>query len=207
MQTQTMRSQKDKLPLYVQGFHQFISAPQSDSALRSMLKEQGVEARRLSRFTQLALLGALPLKANISTETAIYLGSPFSSPSKFNKIFHNLQTADLPSPLDFMANLNNAATFQLSQTFSTVGSTIFLTLDTPNYWQPLELATLELISQNAPIALVGWAFEHSSPNQLEGSTWLLLSTDPKQAVAKLKTPLPTPTTAFLQDLHNVLEFV
>ena len=77
-----------------------------DKSLRQELKTYGVDARRLSRFTQLALLGALPLKAYLAEKSGIYLGSPFNSPSKFNKMFHQLTAQNLPSPLDFMALLD-----------------------------------------------------------------------------------------------------
>ncbi|MDO5054164.1 MAG: hypothetical protein Q4D86_02480 [Pasteurella oralis] len=58
--------------------------------------------------------GALPLKTKVQSDTPLSLASNFSSLSKFNKMFLSL-TLQHTSPLDFMANLNNAATFQLTQ--------------------------------------------------------------------------------------------
>ena len=101
---------------YIQQIHHFSGNHKDDKSLRQELKTYGVDARRLSRFTQLALLGALPLKAYLAEKSGIYLGSPFNSPSKFDKMFHQLTAQNLPSPLDFMANINNAASFQLAQT-------------------------------------------------------------------------------------------
>ncbi|POY41669.1 hypothetical protein [Avibacterium endocarditidis] len=113
-----------KSNIYFQQQSQFITQGQSEAELRQQLKAFGVDARRLSKFTQLCLLGALPLKPYITPNTAIYLASPFNSPSKFNKLFHQLMTQDLPSPLDFMANLNNATVFQLAQLLQTTGNSI-----------------------------------------------------------------------------------
>ena len=48
---------------YIQQIHHFSGNHKDDKSLRQELKTYGVDARRLSRFTQLALLGALPLKA------------------------------------------------------------------------------------------------------------------------------------------------
>ena len=61
---------------YIQQIHHFSSNHKDDKSLRQELKTYGVDARRLSRFTQLALLGALPLKAYLAEKSGIYLGSP-----------------------------------------------------------------------------------------------------------------------------------
>ena len=171
--------------MYIHATHQFISEPLPDKALRSLLKQQGIDARRLSRFTQLALLGALPLKDKLNNESSIYLGSSFSSPSKFNKMFHGLMEHNLPSPLDFMANLNNSATFQLAQTLQTQGTSLFLAVDQHNYFQPLQLAWLDLIENPNQTALVGWAFEHYAAGQQEGSLWLAVNRNPQNALAEI----------------------
>ena len=86
---------------YIHEINRFISNEIDDKTLRQQLKEHGIDARRLRRFTQIALLGALPLKPSLNENTGIYLGSPFNSPSKFDKMFNQLVVQDLPSPLDF----------------------------------------------------------------------------------------------------------
>ncbi|QIM63849.1 hypothetical protein A1D29_01410 [Pasteurellaceae bacterium Orientalotternb1] len=153
---------------------QFIVPHIDDKSLRQQLKTFSVDARRLSRFSQLALLGALPLKSQITPNTPIYLGSSFASPSKFNKMFSQLIEQDLPSPLDFMANLNNAATFQLAQALQTQGTTLFVAIDEQTLSQPLQLALLDLADNTAEAALVGWAFESPDESSPSGSLWVLL---------------------------------
>ncbi|MCW9717244.1 hypothetical protein [Avibacterium sp. 21-599] len=159
---------------YLKQQSQFITQGQSEAELRQQLKAFGVDARRLSKFTQLCLLGALPLKPYITPNTAIYLASPFNSPSKFNKLFHQLMEQDLPSPLDFMANLNNATVFQLSQHFQTTGNSLFLITSQEDVDHPLQLAQLALRSDSVDQVLVGWAIE-SPTMEWEGSCWWLLS--------------------------------
>lgn len=154
--------------------NQFLCEELDDKTLRQQLKAYGLDARRLSRFTMLALLGALPLKSQIAPNTPIYLGSSFSSPSKFNKMFQQLNQHDLPSPLDFMANLNNAATFQLAQALETTGTTLFVAVDEQNVEQPLKLAQLDLATHSAQTALVGWAYESPNSKEIEGSLWIYL---------------------------------
>ena len=163
------------MTFYIKQTNQFIANGMDDKTLRMRLKEQGLDARRLSRFTQLALLGAIPLKPYIDENTGIYLGSLFNSPSKFNKMFHQLMEQNLPSPLDFMANINNAATFQLTQTLQTSANSIFLAVNHQTIWQPLKLALLDLENDEISSALIGWTLEKSEHSEQTGGAvfWLI----------------------------------
>lgn len=168
--------------IYLYQTSHFVVQQTDEKMLRQQLKAEGVEARRLSKFTQLALLGVLPLRPYLTENTAIYLGSSFSSPSKFSKMFEQLNQHHIPSPLDFMANLNNAAVFQLAQMLGIKGNSLFLALDQQNTDQLWQLANLDLTQHYCEQALVGWAYE--SPNgEEEGSFWCLVGTDPAQSIA------------------------
>lgn len=169
---------------FIRQIHQFISNDMDDKTLRQQLKAHGVDARRLSRFTQLALLGALPLKPYLTEKSGIYLGSPFNSPGKFDKMFRQLAEQNLPSPLDFMANINNAATFQLAQTLQIHGNSLFLAVNQHTLWQPLRLALLDLEQQEMPSALVGWVLENDNGQQ-EGACFWIVSKDAEGALEKL----------------------
>lgn len=170
------------MTFYIKQTNQFIANDVDDKTLRLRLKEQGLDARRLSRFTQLALLGAIPLKPYIDENTGIYLGSLFNSPSKFNKMFHQLMEQNLPSPLDFMANINNAATFQLTQTLQTSANSIFLAVNHQTIWQPLKLALLDLEDDEISSALIGWTLEKSEHSeQTEGAVFWLISKNKEDA--------------------------
>lgn len=170
------------MTFYIKQTNQFIANGVDDKTLRLRLKEQGLEARRLSRFTQLALLGAIPLKPYINENTGIYLGSFFNSPSKFDKMFHQLMEQNLPSPLDFMANINNAATFQLTQTLQTSANSIFLAINHQTIWQPLKLALLDLENDEISSALIGWTLEKSEHSeQTEGAVFWLISKNKEDA--------------------------
>lgn len=170
------------MTFYIKQTNQFIANDVDDKTLRLRLKEQGLEARRLSRFTQLALLGAIPLKPYINENTGIYLGSFFNSPSKFDKMFHQLMEQNLPSPLDFMANINNAATFQLTQTLQTSANSVFLAINHQTIWQPLKLALLDLENDEISSALIGWTLEKSEHSeQTEGAVFWLISKNKEDA--------------------------
>ena len=174
------------MTFYIKQTNQFIANGVDDKTLRMRLKEQGLDARRLSRFTQLALLGTIPLKPYINENTGIYLGSFFNSPSKFDKMFHQLMEQNLPSPLDFMANINNAATFQLTLTLQTSANSIFLAVNHQTIWQPLKLALLDLENDEISSALIGWTLEKSEHSeQTEGAVFWLISKDGENLERKL----------------------
>ena len=174
------------MTFYIKQTNQFIANDVDDKTLRLRLKEQGLDARRLSRFTQLALLGAIPLKSYIDENTGIYLGSLFNSPRKFKKMVQQMMEQNLPSPLDFMANINNAATFQLTQTLQTSANSIFLAVNHQTIWQPLKLALLDLENDEISSALIGWTLEKSEHSeQTEGAVFWLISNDGENSERKL----------------------
>ena len=174
------------MTFYIKQTNQFIANGEDDKTLRQRLKEQGLDARRLSRFTQFALLGAIPLTPYIDGKTGVYLGSLFNSPSKFDKMFHQLMEQNLPSPLDFMANINNASTFQLTQILQTSANSIFLAINHQTIWQPLKLALLDLENDEISSALIGWTLEKSKHSeQTEGAVFWLISKNKENAERRL----------------------
>ena len=141
---------------YLQATARFIAEPQQpDGELRRLLREQyGIDARRLSRFTLLTLLGA----------------SPFSSPSRMAAMQQKLAACQ-PSPLDFMANLHNAATFQLAQILGSSGNSVFLAAYADDYLSPLYAALNEMLAMPQQTVLLGWIYEQAGQGEQEGSVW------------------------------------
>ncbi|MBH5328671.1 hypothetical protein H9Q10_03185 [Eikenella sp. S3360] len=160
----------------IQASSRFLAAPQqTDSELRRLLREQyGIDARRLSRFTLLALLGVLPLCQGLPENPAVYLASPFSSPGRLAAMRQKL-AAGLPSPLDFMANIHNAATFQLAQILGSSGNSVFLAAEAEDCWAALYAALNEMLAEPGQTVLLGWAYERAAEGELEGSVWWKLS--------------------------------
>lgn len=165
---------------YLNAAHVYrAAADDTDAELRRQLKQQyGIDARRLSRFTQLVLLGALPLQNGLPPDTAVYLASPFSSPSKIIRLREKLHRDNLPSPLDFMANLHNAATFHLMQALGCHGSSVFAAADAGHPARPLYPALNHLLAHPEHSVLLGWAYEQQQPGESEGSLWWHLSCRP-----------------------------
>lgn len=145
-----------------------------DAELRRLLTQYGIDSRRMSRLSRLALLGALPLRGRLPSDCGITLVSPFGSPHSFRKMCGKLAQQQ-PSPLDFTAHLHNAAPFHAAAALGLNGSSRFLTADAATWPQALYLAAAQLQQQPQTAQLVGWAYERQHEGETEGSIWWLLT--------------------------------
>ena len=155
--------------------------------LKQTLKQQSdIDTRRLSRLSLIAALGAGQLKeqSEIRSDCAVFLGTPFSSPSVFEKMADNVLNHHAAMPFDFIANLHNSPVFHAAQALGTHGATLVVAADNnmDTCFHPLLLAMQSL--QNGGQAAVGWAYEHQAAytDTHEGSVWILLETGTEQGV-------------------------
>lgn len=155
--------------------------------LKQTLKQQsGIDTRRLSRLSLIAALGAGQLKeqSEIRSDCAVFLGTPFSSPSVFEKMADNVLNHHAAMPFDFIANLHNSPVFHAAQALGTHGATLVVAADNnvDTCFHPLSLAMQSL--QNGGQAAVGWAYEHQAAHAdtHEGSIWMLLEAGAEQGV-------------------------
>ncbi|HHX2497745.1 TPA: hypothetical protein ACU8BQ_001597 [Neisseria subflava] len=155
--------------------------------LKQTLKQQsGIDTRRLSRLSLIVALGAGQLKeqSEIRSDCAVFLGTPFSSPSVFEKMADNVLNHHAAMPFDFIANLHNAPVFHAAQVLGTHGATLVMAADNnvDTCFHPLLLAMQSL--QNGGQAAVGWAYEHQAAHTdtHEGSIWILLEVGVEQGV-------------------------
>ena len=147
--------------------------------LKQTLQQQsGTDARRLSRLSLIAALGAGLLRGQgkIRPDCAVFLGTPFSSPSVFEKMADNVLNHHAAMPFDFIANLHNAPVFHAAQTLGTHGATLAVATERhlETRFHPLLLAAQSL--QSGGQAAVGWAYEYQTnhADKREGSIWILL---------------------------------
>ena len=155
--------------------------------LKQTLKQQsGIDTRRLSRLSLIAALGAGQLKeqSEIRSDCAVFLGTPFSSPSVFEKMADNVLNHHAAMPFDFIANLHNSPVFHAAQALGTHGATLVVAADNnmDTCFHPLLLAMQSL--QNDGQAAVGWAYEYQAAHTdtHEGSIWILLEAGLEQGV-------------------------
>ena len=155
--------------------------------LKQTLKQQSsIDTRRLSRLSLIAALGAGQLKeqSKIRSDCAVFLGTPFSSPSVFEKMADNVLNHHAAMPFDFIANLHNAPIFHAAQALGTHGATLVVAVDNnmDTCFHPLLLAMQSV--QNGGQAAVGWAYEHQAAHAdtHEGSIWIVLEAGAEQGI-------------------------
>ena len=165
-----------------------VDAALGDAVLKRYLQRQyGINARRLSRLSMLALAGGLgaAAQAGLPAHGNIYMGGAFSSPSVFQSMMSNVLEEQVAMPFDFLANIHNAPVFHLATALGCHGAGVFLPLPaTGNAWaQPLLLAANDIAQGIIDSALVGWCYEAppTAASSLSGSHWLLLRRAPMVA--------------------------
>lgn len=153
---------------------------------QTLMQQSGIDTRRLSRLSLIAALGAGQLKeqCEIRSDCAVFLGTPFSSPSVFEKMADNVLNHHAAMPFDFIANLHNSPVFHAAQALGTRGATLVVAADNnvDTCFHPLSLAMQSL--QNSGQAAVGWAYEHQTvhADTQEGSIWIVLEAGAEQGV-------------------------
>ena len=187
--------------------------------LKQTLKQQSsIDTRRLSRLSLIAALGAGQLKeqCEIRSDCAVFLGTPFSSPSVFEKMADNVLNHHAAMPFDFIANLHNAPVFHAAQVLGTHGATLVVAVDNnmDTCFHPLLLAMQSL--QNGGQAAVGWTYEHQAAHAdtHEGSIWILLEAGTEQGVPvvlndeRVQVDRPSEKTQYYwQDIADWIEKV
>ncbi len=157
----------------------FDATGSTPAALKGYLKQQyGLDGRRLSRLSMLALAGGLlPVVRPATANTALYLASAYSSPSVLADMLQQVFVHQAAKPFDFLANLHNAPVFHLAAALGCHGASVFQVVgaDSESWLQPLLLACLDLAAGSCDNALVGWVHEAQAARPgAEGSVWLCL---------------------------------
>lgn len=178
--------------------------------LKQALQQQtGIDARRFSRLSLLAALGACKLRgsADVRADCAVYAATPFSSPSLFDKMADNVLNHHAAMPFDFIANLHNAPAFHAAQALGSRGASLVLAADNrPESWpQVLRLAADSLPSERQ--IAVGWCYEQpQTGGGWEGSIWVLLEHGGRRGRPNVNITQPAPEcNAYWQGVTDWLQ--
>ena len=116
----------------------------------------GVSVRRVSRFIQLALIGAGRAAQNIDPQTGIYLSSGRGDIGVTLDILEEIyQHNQPPRPLNFINSVSNAACFHIARALGIQGISNFVTSRYLAFETALQLALTDMQSRRLESALVG----------------------------------------------------
>lgn len=169
-------------------------ADESPSDIKSMLREEGgPRLRRSSRYTELALLGALRCireLPRLPATCALYLTSSQGNVGDTVSLLHQIVRDGLePMPFTFINVSSNMAGHAVAQALGLEGKNSALSRIGGAFDSALELARLDLQAGTVPMALVGVVEQCAWPladqrqrlkigeevRLAEQSSWLLLS--------------------------------
>lgn len=174
--------------------HLLITATEPQADLKSQFRDPGFpRPRRVSRYTELALLGAQNCtkgRDNIPEHCAVYLASIQGQTAQATDLIRQIiKEKDDIMPLSFINVSSNMAGFSIAQVLNLSGRNNAVTNKGLAFEIALEMALLDLMMGVVPMALVGVVEECSFPlaehqkrlgldskaRLSEGSAWLLLS--------------------------------
>ena len=199
--------------LYVHQSGCFTAAPPASPAdlKRDLQQRLGQPLRRLSKFTLLALAGALDCMAGaLPPEGAgVYLTTRNGNVTDTLAVLDQIHTErGLPLPVSFIQTLNNIAAFYVARFFNCSGPNLTLSSGPFPFERGLELLSLALSLGTLPGALIGEVDEapghHASGRgevcekgipAAEGSGWMYLSLDAAGAIGWVAEPAYFPNLA------------
>ena len=154
----------------------------------------GKNIRRIDRFTQLALIGALTCNDGkaLSNRTGLFLSSSRCSLENTMGLLDELcREQRFPSPFKFVNTVGNAANFHVSQQLNLKANSLYLAKSQFALESMLTLAQLDIEQQRLDSALIGVVTEVAPPldtyrimiganpgeSLKESSTWFLVGKD------------------------------
>lgn len=122
--------------------------------------------RRIDRFTQLALLGAIRCAGDLSlpTNTLLYLASG-KGPAGNNIDIQRVIVADRepPMPVQFINAVSNSVSFYIMQDLALTGQNLFVSRELHAFEAALTLVSVDLEAQRSATALLGMVDEITHP--------------------------------------------
>lgn len=145
--------------LAVNGYCQTISEAESLPDLKEEVKvSMGVNVRRVTRFVQLALIGAGRCRQGhaLADDTAIYLSSCRGDTEVAAALLDELvREEELPSPLTFVNSVSNAACFHVTSALGLQQRSNFITNRFDPIAAALKLAAVDIARGECSLVLVG----------------------------------------------------
>ena len=171
----------------------------------TVFSSTGKHVRRVTRFIELALIGAGRAASNLPKSSSVYLSSARGDMGvtieALNRIYLEQQ---IPGPRNFINSVSNAACFNIANALELDSASYFITNRYLSLESVLHIACLDLLSGDTDSALVGVVdcvtlplSEHRIRLSLpadtplaEGSHWLQLTSNPNSdsIIATLTLP-------------------
>lgn len=148
-------------PLHIIAAAEYVAPVDIDTAedLKPLVHDAtGAHVRRISRFIQLALIGAgrSARGTQVTKDTAVYVGSSQGDLETIIDVLRAVLRDGLsPRPLSFINTVSNAACFYVAQTLTLLGRSTFVCNRYFAFESVLQLAVVDLLNHDADQVLLG----------------------------------------------------
>lgn len=184
-----------ELHILTTGSYCEIVSGDNPPALKDLVKQStGVAVRRVSRFVQLALIGAgrCAREWQLPSDCAIYFSSCRGDIDVTAELLDDMiRRNEMPGPLTFVNSVSNAACFHVASVLGLEGRSNFITNRFDPLVAALKSAWVDLARDEIEMALVGsvdvssWPLEHHRKRVeieddrplAEASHWFLVAKD------------------------------
>lgn len=200
-----------------------IVSGEAAPSLKELVKEStGVAVRRVSRFVQLALIGAGRCGRGIQlpADCAIYFSSCRGDIDVTAELLDDMiRRNEMPGPLTFVNSVSNAACFHVASVLGLSGRSNFVTNRFDPLAAALKSAWVDIVRDEVGMALVGsvdassWPLAHhrqrvqASPDQsvAEASHWFLVARAAQDTQSSLARIVAVENFCEWSDLKSWLE--
>lgn len=188
--------------IYIQAYGGYNSI-EDKIDLKALTKQiTGQNFRRIDHFIQLGLIGVGLMMdgRDVPENTSIYISSGQSDLSVIQRLRDQKFVYNkLPMPIDFINSVSNSAGFYIAKFVKCSGKNIFVSHHRFTFESSLQLAISDIMTHSNRMAIVGGVDELIEPISLgqrihgvnkdtimgEGSNWLLLGSEEKNALASI----------------------
>ncbi len=179
-----------------------LAADARPISLRALAKQTNAQTPRLvSRFVELAVLGARRIDGPIAPATRLYVATGMGEIVNNDAMYHQVvpPCGEMIMPARFVSSGNNMAAFFVARQAGLVSRNLTVSLEELSFEQALRIACDDLAAGAMREGLVGAVDETATPREFylrhfpfahdhvigEGSAWVLLGADPDGAIGEL----------------------
>jgi hypothetical protein len=198
-----------------------LTADADPISLRALAKQLNTQTPRLvTRYVELAVLGAQQIKHPILPSTRLYVATGMGEIVTVDALYHQIvpPVSEMIMPARFASSGNNMAAFFVARQLGLVARNMTISLEELSLEQTLRIVALDLAAGATRAALVGAIDEAAIPREFylshfplarehcigEGSAWLLLGAAAAGATGELLDAMVSaPNADPITLTHNV----
>ncbi len=179
-----------------------LTADASPISLRALARQLNMPTPRLvTRYVELAVLGAQQIKRALVPSTRLYVATGMGEIVTVDALYHQIvpPASEMIMPAKFASSGNNMAAFFVARQMGLLSRNLTLSLEELSFEQTLSIVADDFAAGAMQAALVGAIDEAAVPRAFylshfpfarehcigEGSAWLVLGSDPPGAIGEL----------------------